>query len=542
LIARQRANLRRTFAQSEQPTVDAETMRRLSKTEQELATVTTEFADGMEARFGPMPCLREAITAMESAVTALDKPDAKGACSFEEAALAGLIQARQNIRKLLSQSNSSQASECRKFDVQQKQKLRPPKKDDKEDLAKLQQEIEKLAKEEKKFSEEIESKSDGGASLEQSPKESPKDSKPSQSKSGSKPGSSSSGESQGSPAERQEQAAQKAAELQRLVQKDDAMTDLARERMDNAAKAVRDSADAARDGRDRDAGKKAAEAAEELDRLARQVAALKAKDLANRLANAQRMAQELAKQQQGLNKEGQKGKGQAAAQQGLSEEARSLADVLKRTETDADGTDPKLGKSLRQASEANPPAAIAEQMRRAADALRAGQNEQARKDGDQSAKMLDALAQQLDTTRRAFVQPQLEKLMAAEKKAAGVQKALNSVTNEQQKAEAEKKLADLRDTMESLQNADGKLSEAAGKLAQAVQRGGQWNGSSETPRGLYKPPVVYTDSVGRAIQGLQSRIQELILKDILLDKDEAVPPQYKKLVEEYYRVLSEDLR
>ena len=46
----------------------------------------------------------------------------------------------------------------------------------------------------------------------------------------------------------------------------------------------------------------------------------------------------------------------------------------------------------------------------------------------------------------------------------------------------------------------------------------------------------------KVIEVLQAKIQEVILKDALLDKDEAVPPQYKTLVEEYYRVLSEDLR
>jgi hypothetical protein len=50
------------------------------------------------------------------------------------------------------------------------------------------------------------------------------------------------------------------------------------------------------------------------------------------------------------------------------------------------------------------------------------------------------------------------------------------------------------------------------------------------------------NGVNRAIVALQSKIQDLILKDALLDKDEAVPPKYRKLVEEYYRVLSEDLR
>ena len=44
------------------------------------------------------------------------------------------------------------------------------------------------------------------------------------------------------------------------------------------------------------------------------------------------------------------------------------------------------------------------------------------------------------------------------------------------------------------------------------------------------------------VEVLQAKIQEVILRDALLDRDENVPPQYKALVEEYYRLLSEDLR
>ena len=61
-------------------------------------------------------------------------------------------------------------------------------------------------------------------------------------------------------------------------------------------------------------------------------------------------------------------------------------------------------------------------------------------------------------------------------------------------------------------------------------------------RELIVPPKGYEVGVRLVLRALQAKIQEMILKDALLDKDEAVPPQYKKLVEEYYRVLSEDIR
>jgi hypothetical protein len=524
LIARQRANLKRTFIQAELPAVETRVMPRLAQTQRELTAATADFTRCYEEGFGPLPCLHEAQSAMEAATRALDAKNAKDGRASETTALANLIKARQNLRKLLSQ-NSSQASACRKFDNEQSQKIRPPKKRDeqeKERLAQLEQEIAALAKQEKKFSEDIASSTGGGAQMERL-------------------------------GQRQDAAAKKAQELQQLTNKDDALTELSRERMDAAAQSIQSSAEAVHAGREQEAGNQAADAAEQLDRLARQVAALKPPELVNRLAGTQSLAQELARREQTLAEqihaqEGKKGSAdryqQAKTQQGLTEEGRTLADLLTRNLADAAETDSELAQSLREAAEKNPPGAIADQMGRAAEAIRAARSEQASRDVTDAAQRLDALAQQLDSVRRAFTQPQLEKLLAAEKQAAETQKALSSVITERNKAEVEKKMTDLRETLDAMKDSDAKLADAAQALAQATRQGGNHWASSDgpTPRRGYRPPVGYDVAVTRTIEALQTRIQELILKDILLDKDEAVPPQYKKYVDEYYRTLSEDLR
>lgn len=560
MIARQRANLQRTFDQIEQPNVDARIAKTLAKTEKELAEATAEFTEGLESRFGPVPCLHEAEQAMTEAVAELDQAKVKTGGELEESALAGLIKARQNMRQLLSQSSSC-ASECRKFDSQQRQKLRPPKKDQKQE-AQLQQEIEKLAKEERKLSQDIASSSSGAQSE-------PKDSKPEKNaskaspKKGTNTGSSSGAESaqdaKASPAGRQEKAAEKAAALQKRIDQDGSLTDLARERMDAATKTIQESAQGLREGRDKEAGQKAGAAADQLERLARQVAALKKAELAARLAKAQELARQLAGQQEGLGKKlaekgaggepkgQQSSRGQAGEQRGQVEEGRTLADLLQRAQGDADGKDRQLGQAMRQASETHPPQAIVEHMQRAADALETGKPGQAKGDVEQAAKMLSELARQIESARRAFLQPQLEKLLAAEKQAAEAQKALKSVAGEGQKAEAEKKLTDLRDTLEALKPGDGKLAEAMAALAGAIRNGGggwpdQVAKTNELQPVLLPPPKLYEDSVQRVVQALQAKIQEMILKEVLLDRDEAVPPQYKALVEEYYRILSQDLR
>jgi hypothetical protein len=524
----------------------------LAEVERELAEVTGEFTTGLEERAGPVPSLEEAVEAMQSATAALAKLNLEAARKFEETALADLIKARQNIRQMLSRSSSS-ASATRKFDQQQRQKLRtPPKKDDKADQARLQQELEKLAQEEKKIAQEIAAKN-SGAQADQKGQESPKGSSSSTSKSdGTADGSSSSkgkpSESKPSLGERQDKAAAKAEELKQLVRKNDKLTDLARERMDKAAEEVRSSADSLNQGREAEAGKQAADAAEQLERLAKQVAALTAPEVTTRLAHGQNMARQIARAQEALEKElrDRKGGGQAAKERGLSEEARTLADLLQKLQPEAEAANAQLGRDLRQATAANSPSAAAEQMRRAADALQTGKLDQAARDVNGSGRTLNELAAQFDAARRAAVQPQLEKLLAAEKQAAETKKALDSVNNDRQKAEAEKKVAELRDTLDGIKNADGKLAEATNALDQAIRGGNPSAWQKREPHdprlGAYVPPNEYDDNVRRAGQALQVKIQDIILKDILLDKDEPVPPQFKALVEEYYRVLSDDAR
>ena len=161
------------------------------------------------------------------------------------------------------------------------------------------------------------------------------------------------------------------------------------------------------------------------------------------------------------------------------------------------------------------------------------------------ARRLDALALDLESARRGYVQPQLDRLLAAETQAAAVQKALHSVEKEAQKAEAEKAMTDLSRSLEKLP-AEGPLRQAIDAVARAVQDGnGRWNdakGKVKLPTGVFTPPVDYSNSLNHVIAALQAQIQELILDEAMVDRDGAVPLQYKALVEDYYRVLSQDLR
>ena len=134
-----------------------------------------------------------------------------------------------------------------------------------------------------------------------------------------------------------------------------------------------------------------------------------------------------------------------------------------------------------------------------------------------------------------------------EKQAARVHDQMNAVRSGAQQAQAEQALSDLARSLESLASTDGSLREAIDRLNRALGPGAlrEWRrdearGSQSS--GLFMPPTDYTESLHQVVLALQARIQQLMLDQALMERDQAVPPRYKSLVEDYYRVLSQDLR
>jgi hypothetical protein len=432
-------------------------------------------------------------------------------------------------------SNAASAGLCRKIDRQQQQKLRRPpaaEKSKEAELARLEQDIQKLAENQKKFAEELDPKSGGGPELEKQNEAKPPNG------SGSKP----------SPAERQQASSKEAERLEVLAREDEALTALSRARMKAAAAKVKDAESSIKADQPRDAAESARSAAEQLDQLAEQVAGLKAKELASKIARARDLAQSTAKAERALASRGSSSeKDEALAeQQGLSERVKSLEDLLKRIRGDAVEEDRAVARALEKASEANSTAEIEQAMRQAMASIASGEGEKSTRSMGEASSRLEALARDLEAARRDFMQPKLQQLLAAEKKAAEVQKALDSASNEAKKAEAEKAFAELAKAVYSLKTGEGPIRQAADSLSQVFLGGGLtgWTPPQKSgPKaGLYTPPVAYTNAVREISRALQAKIQELILNDAFLDGDGAVPPGYKEKVEDYFRVLSEDLR
>lgn len=115
------------------------------------------------------------------------------------------------------------------------------------------------------------------------------------------------------------------------------------------------------------------------------------------------------------------------------------------------------------------------------------------------------------------------------------------------KAEGRDRLAErwgeLESRLEQLASGDRRLAAALDKLRSAAADGLRQSGApSGIPPGLYWLQLGGNAEWKELAKVLQVKIQEAILAASLQDADEPVPPQYRQLIEEYYKALSDDLR
>lgn len=566
LIARQRVNLNRTFVAERDRTIDVAAVMRLATFEEELSVATAEFSAGLRGVGGQVSALDEAVNAMRAATRDLDAKQLGSAFAHEETALKALIAARRNLERLLAaQPGPSMASDVRKFDRQEIQKLRRPRPDESQD--ELEADLDELAEREKAFSEEIEAKGGGGPKFDPPDENGALAQRPVEPQSATPPDNPAAGQgttsNPGEPsrpdlAQQQRQAAKEAERLRRLAEKDRTLSELARQRLQAAAAKVEEATRAMEAGRSAEAAEKARDAARELRAVARQVGALKARELADALARQRDLARSIARAERSLAEslESTGNSGETAArpddplarqQRSLADDVSALAEVLARTRSGAALEERELAQTIDRALRQNPPADLETAMRRNAEVIRSGRKDQAVGNARVAADRLDALAQDLESVRRAAVQPQLERLLAAEKKAADLQERLRSMRRPSQRAEAERGMRDLEGAVERLNPGDGSLRRGLSKLHTAVRsrHGGDFSQVDENTRGTNDelgPFVEYDEAVASVVTALQEKIQELMLDSALADRDGPVPPRYKELVEEYYRLLSQDLR
>lgn len=550
MIVRQRNNLNQTLTAQEQQPLATSTAKELHTNQSELLEKTTEFAQGLAARGAALPGLSDAVAQMQSALQAIDVPELSEAFKSEQQALASLIRARQNVRKMLSQSSSQSAAECRKFDREQRQKLRLPekKKDQQQKLADARSKLEDLAKRERKWSEQAQqSCSNPSKSASSSP------SKPDQSQKSDSP-------SQADVAADQEKMQAELAELQKQLEKLDNAGKAAGEQAQQAAQSMQQGLDELRKQAGESAAKEGRRSAEQLEQLAAHLAAMGTRDFGQRLEQAQKLSQQIANKQESIEKQlgdGEPSKSPASTgdkgnvardERSLAAQTELLADLLDVLKRDAAKEKGGVKQKLDQVQAENPPREIAAGMKQAADDLQAERPAPAGRAVKEARERLNELSRSLTTARSEYAQPQLKELIALEEQLAQlIEQAKRAHEQGQKSAAAEQKASGLEQRLEALAAGDRRLAEALRQARTGTQVKPQptpfVEGGQPPPDGFYPRMELGDFNGAREIsKALQAKIQEAILAAALMDADQPVPPTYKKLVEEYYRVLSDDLR
>jgi hypothetical protein len=330
--------------------------------------------------------------------------------------------------------------------------------------------------------------------------------------------------------ERQDDIAGRATAIDKAATTAKGLTGLARSRIGDAAKAANAGADALGQA-DRPTARKEVDRARELFRLAaKQVAALAAEEAAQQIAAARDLANDIALQtapndsnQRGAGS-GDKGKlpGAGSGDKGklpglgnAAEQAKTLKDVMEQiagrgSEESADAAR-KVGAMLKQ-----------EDLKAAIERLEkpgVGDDKGERQD---LTERFAALGQKLDQAYRETIAPRLEELARLEREAYDLE----------QRAAAADDAADWR-----------RLRQQAADFVERLE-GARLGGvaSKELRDGLRSTGGQSSESIGRGLSAAHTqlvvKLQEFVAGDRFTTGNEAVPPEYRDLVDRYLRALS----
>ncbi|MFI5459341.1 MAG: DUF4175 family protein [Isosphaerales bacterium] len=550
LIARQRFNLNRANRLAKHKPADktfADDPLKIAGFEETLAGLTRELTEGVEGIIGErIEPLHAAEESMLAAVGALDHGQNARAPAHMGAALRHLIEARDSLRIAIGQDPAASRA-MRSFDRMQAQKIRKPKKDQ-EEAEELAQKIEELAQDEDFVYATL-----AGLMMEQQEGEAKKadDDKAGEPRKNKRREA----------MERQEQIADKARELEEKLKKLEAASDLAKVRMAKAAEATEKASGALVRGNTKEATETAKAGAAMLHELARQVKGELAREVAEELAMARDLADELAEREaelgklpdgdpaSGADQDGNDGQGKsrtggkgetnrggrgdltdAERLERLEEAAKTLEHWLKDASLRAEG---ESAERIRELLEERSMTQVVERMERIGELYLSGQRPAARREANELARRLELLARQLDILHRGIIAPELAALVEFDKRVAELTAKLKTLKTDAEIAEWRRLAAAL---IRDLRKAG--LTDGATALADAFEAGGwDWGIGDHHYR---IAPASYTTVLSSVSLLIQGRIQDLILKDIVSARDEATPPEFKELVDRYYEVLSKE--
>jgi hypothetical protein len=514
VIARQRFNLNQSMRLEtrSRARIDLAQVEKVAAFENKLATQTHDLADfliglGVDGA----AILSQAEEAMLSAVDSLQGAKFGTAINQERDALRFLMEARETVQQALPKKSKAARAQARAFDRLQRQKLRRQN-EKAETLPQIAEELAKLADEEDEIARNLAvpgNNPTGG--------EGDRAGKPAEPK--TKP----TAPDKADPTqERQDDVAARATALDKVAATAKGLTGLAKTRIADAAKAANAGADALGQ-QDRPNARKEVDRARENFRLAaKQVAALAAEEAALQIAAARDLANDVALQTapgDGMKKSGA-GKGEGDKKMpGLgnaAEQAKTLKDVLEQiAASGSEGSADAARKVAGLLKQEDLKAAIARLEKPGA-----GKDRGERQD---LAERFAALGQKLDQVYRETIAPRLEEIARLEREA-----------NElEQRAAAAEDAADWRklrqqgaDFVERLEGA------GLGGLADEDLRAGLRTGAVAAGKELFGR------GVAAAHTRLAAKLQEFVAGDRFTTGNEAVPPEYKDLVDRYLRALS----
>jgi len=538
VIARQRFNLNQSMRLEtrSRARIDLAQVEKVAAFENKLATQTHDLADfliglGVDGA----AILSQAEEAMLSAVDSLQGAKFDTAINQERDALRFLMEARETVQQALPKKSKAARAQARAFDRLQRQKLRRQN-EEAETLPQIAEELAKLADEEDEIARNLAvpgnnptgegagAKNPTDPKTEPTPPDKPDLDKPMPKEAGAdRKMADKNGKGGEDPAqERQDDFAARATALDKVAATAKGLTGLAKTRIADAAKAANAGADALGQ-RDRASARKEVDRARENFRLAaKQVAALAAEEAALQIAAARDLANDVALQtapNDGMKNSGA-GKGEADKKMpGLgnaAEQAKTLKDVLEQIAgSGSEGSREAARKVAGLLKQEDLKAAI-ERLEKPG----AGKDRGERKD---LAERFAALGQKLDQVYRETIAPRLEEIARLEREA-----------NElEQRAAAAEDATDWRKLRQQGTDFVERLESAGlGNLANEDLRSGLRTGAVAAGKELFGRGVAAAHS------RLAAKLQEFVAGDRFTTGNEAVPPEYKDLVERYLRALS----
>ncbi len=553
VIKRQRFNLNQTMRLETRSKVrlDVAQVEQVAAFENKLATQAHELSDFLiEQGVDGAALLAQAEETMLSAVDSIQGAKFAIAIGQERDALRYLMEARNTVRQGLLKSSRQVQARARAFDRLQRQKLR--REQDKGDtLTALAAELERLAAAEDEVARLLAvaskdmarpaGKNAGGLAppmpdKDGSTKPGPSASEPNKSDP-NKPDPGNSGQDKSSaeksadgsvrpanPAsetadplqERQDDIAAGATAVDKIAATVKELTALARTRISASATAANAAADAFGQ-KDCAAARKEVDRARELLHLAaQQVAALAAKEAAQQLAAARDIANEVANQTSPQPKPGMRADEAMSGLGNAAEKAKTLKDLLEQIEGSSAESDAEAARQAGAALKSEDLAAAIKRLEQPG----AGTDRNERQD---LAERFAALGQKLDRAYRELVAPRLEELARLEQEAGELQRRLNAAEDDAARQRV------LQQTAEFVERLDAaRLGDVAGaELRESLKAGLGDRGNAQFARAL---------AVAR--QKLIEKLKEFVAGDRFKTTGEAVPPEYKELVDRYLRTLS----